>query len=92
MIVFALGFVWVWLQLIFLGIRPQMSEASRRSRVTITLGRSGQVRFLFFASHSWYLANFIGRRKEPVETLALVMCEREVDLVLSLNEHVPLFA
>lgn len=32
-----------WLQLIFLGF-SQMSEASRRSRVTITLGRSGQVR------------------------------------------------
>ncbi|CAN6932946.1 unnamed protein product [Brassica oleracea] len=29
--------------LISLGVRPQMSEASRRSRVTITLGRSGQV-------------------------------------------------
>ncbi|KAF2592434.1 hypothetical protein F2Q70_00044759 [Brassica cretica] len=29
--------------LISLGFRPQMSEASRRSRVTITLGRSGQV-------------------------------------------------
>ncbi|KAF3526332.1 hypothetical protein F2Q69_00050622 [Brassica cretica] len=31
--------------LISLGFRPQMSEASRRSRVTITLGRSGQRSF-----------------------------------------------